>query len=114
MAAEDSPPIVKGVRISHPDRVLYPDQGITKLELARYLEQAAEWMLPHIENRLVSLVRCPEGRQKKCFFQRHAGAGLGGGFYELEVKDMPVTVAVDTNGENIHKVATIIPVTYSN
>ncbi|MFN4230400.1 non-homologous end-joining DNA ligase [Parvibaculum sp.] len=86
MAAEDSPPIVKGVRISHPDRVLYPDQGITKLELARYLEQAAEWMLPHIENRLVSLVRCPEGRQKKCFFQRHAGAGLGGGFYELEVK----------------------------
>lgn len=86
MASDQTSPIVEGVRISHPDKVLYPDQGITKLELARYLEKAAEWMLPDVENRLVSLVRCPEGRQKKCFFQRHAGAGLGDGFHELEVK----------------------------
>ena len=86
MAADTKPPIVAGVRISHPDRILFPDQGITKIELARYLEAAAEWMMPHLENRLVSLVRCPEGRQKKCFFQRHAGAGLGSGFHELDVK----------------------------
>lgn len=86
MASDTKSPTVEGVRISHPDRVLYPDQGITKIELARYLEKAAEWMLPHIEDRLISLVRCPEGRQKKCFFQRHAGAGLGSGFHELEVK----------------------------
>lgn len=86
MASDQKSPVIEGVRISHPDRVLYPNQGITKLELARYLEKAAEWMLPDIENRLVSLVRCPEGRQKKCFFQRHAGAGLGDGFHELEVK----------------------------
>ncbi|WP_293332371.1 DNA ligase D [Parvibaculum sp.] len=79
-------PVVAGVPISHPDRVLFPEQGITKIELARYLEKAAEMMMPEIEDRLVSLVRCPEGRQKKCFFQRHAGAGLGDGFQEFEVQ----------------------------
>lgn len=77
---------VQSVRITHPDRILFPEQGITKLELVRYLEKAADLMLPHIGNRLVSLVRCPEGRQKKCFFQRHAGAGLGDGFRSMAVE----------------------------
>lgn len=85
-ADKQNSPVVAGVRISHPDRVLFPEQGITKIELARYLEKMAEVMMPEIEDRLVSLVRCPEGRQKKCFFQRHAGAGLGDGFQEFEVK----------------------------
>lgn len=86
MPAETESGEVHGVRISHPGRILFPEQGITKIELARYLETAADWMLPYLENRLVSLVRCPEGRQKQCFFQRHAGAGLGEGFRELDVK----------------------------
>jgi bifunctional non-homologous end joining protein LigD len=86
MTAPSNSIVIAGVRLTHPDRVLFPEQNVTKLELARYLENAAELMMPHVENRLVSLVRCPEGRQKQCFFQRHAGAGLGNGFRTVEVR----------------------------
>jgi bifunctional non-homologous end joining protein LigD len=67
---------IDGVRLSHPDKVLYPEQGTTKQELARYYTAVAAWMLPHLADRPISLVRCPAGRQKKCFFQRHAGSGV--------------------------------------
>lgn len=62
---------VLGVRLSNPDRVLYPDQGATKLDLARYYEAVAERMLPFIAARPVSTVRCPQGRAGQCFFQKH-------------------------------------------
>ena len=67
--------VVAGVRLSHPDKVLYPEEGITKLDLANYYAQVAEWMLPHVMNRPLALVRCPEGAGKPCFFQRHPGPG---------------------------------------
>src|SRR5262249_22217928 len=52
---------VAGVRITHPDRVLYAPLGITKLGLARFYESIADWILPHLRSRPTSLVRCPEG-----------------------------------------------------
>jgi DNA ligase D len=67
---------VDGVRLSHPEKVLYPEQGITKRALADYYRAVADWILPHVARRPISLVRCPAGRQKKCFFQRHAGSGV--------------------------------------
>ncbi len=66
---------VAGVRLSHPDKVLYPKDDFTKLDLANYYEQVADWMLPHVKNRLLSLVRCPAGSGQKCFFQKHPGEG---------------------------------------
>ena len=63
--------IVANVPLSHPDKVLYPENGITKLDLAHYYERVANWMLPHVSNRLLALVRCPEGNAKPCFFQKH-------------------------------------------
>lgn len=67
---------VAGVRLTHPDRVLYPDQGVTKLHLARHYAQAAPWMLPHVTNRPLAVVRCPEGSGKPCFYQKHPPEGL--------------------------------------
>jgi len=64
------------VTITHPDRVLWPDQGITKLELARYYAAIASKLLAHAGNRPISLVRCPQGQQRQCFFQRHPGEGM--------------------------------------
>jgi bifunctional non-homologous end joining protein LigD len=78
---------VAGVRISHPERVLYQDPGITKLDLAQYLEKAAPRMLEHLGDRLVSLVRCPEGPSGTCFFQRHRGAGLSEAIGSVPVKE---------------------------
>jgi bifunctional non-homologous end joining protein LigD len=76
---------IAGVRLSNPDRVLYPAQGLTKRDLAHYLDVIGERMMPYVRDRLVSLVRCPQGRAKKCFFQRHGGAGLPDDFKALPV-----------------------------
>ena len=65
---------VAGVALSHPERVLYADQGITKLELARYYERIADWILPHLKGRPLTVVRCPRGAQQQCFYQRHPRA----------------------------------------
>ena len=67
---------VEGVRLSNPDKVLYPEQGITKSDLADHYVAVAERMLPHVAMRPITMVRCPTGRQKKCFYQRHAGSGV--------------------------------------
>jgi bifunctional non-homologous end joining protein LigD len=67
---------VAGVRLTHPDRVLYPDQAISKLALARYYEAIADWIVPHVADRPLSLLRCPEGQRGQCFYQKHAGQGV--------------------------------------
>src|SRR5204863_4535793 len=64
---------VAGVRLTHPDRVLYPPQGITKRDLALYYESIADWILPHVKGRPLTLVRCPEGAEKECFYMKHSG-----------------------------------------
>jgi bifunctional non-homologous end joining protein LigD len=66
---------IGGVRVTHPDRVLFPEMGLTKRDLIAYYEAVRPRMMPHIVDRPVSLVRCPQGRQRACFFQRHAGEG---------------------------------------
>jgi bifunctional non-homologous end joining protein LigD len=60
----------KGEELTNPDKVLYPDIGLTKAALAAYYDQVAEWMLPHLRGRPLTLVRCPEGYQD-CFYQKH-------------------------------------------
>jgi DNA ligase D len=72
---------IGGVCLTHPDKVLYPEQGITKRKLADYYIAVAEHILPHVVRRPLTLVRCPTGRMRKCFYQRHPGSGLPG---ELE------------------------------
>src|SRR4051812_3890927 len=76
---------VAGVTITHPDRVLWPDDGLTKVELARYYAAIAPRLLKYSGNRPISLVRCPRGQGKQCFFQRHAGEGLGEHVHSVKV-----------------------------
>jgi bifunctional non-homologous end joining protein LigD len=63
------------VTLTHPERVLFPDTGLTKIGLANYYAQIAEWILPHVKDRPLSLVRCPDGQAEKCFYQKHVGVG---------------------------------------
>jgi bifunctional non-homologous end joining protein LigD len=63
---------VAGVRISHPDRVIDKHTDTRKIELVRYYESVADWMLPHLRDRPVSLVRAPEDIGGELFFQKHA------------------------------------------
>ncbi len=78
-------PMFAGITLSNPDKVLFPDPGLTKLDLARYYEAVALAMLPCIINRPISLVRCPEGYAKECFFQRHAMKGMSTAIKEIHI-----------------------------
>jgi bifunctional non-homologous end joining protein LigD len=64
------------VRFTHPDRVYWPDVGVTKQNLADYYRAVWPYMAPHLVNRPLALVRCPDGTKGECFFQKHASAGL--------------------------------------
>lgn len=77
---------VAGVPITHPDKVLDAQSGLTKLQLAEYYAAVAENMLPHIADRPLSLVRCPEGSGKPCFFQKHIGMGVPKGIDSVPIR----------------------------
>ncbi len=75
--ADTDPSAVLGVRISNPDKRLFPASDLTKLELAHYYERIAPLMLPEVAHRPLTLVRCPVGDGKgKCFYQRHPDRGM--------------------------------------
>jgi bifunctional non-homologous end joining protein LigD len=67
----DGSDMVEGVKITHPERIVYESDGITKLQVARYYDEVARWMMPHAEDRPLSLVRCPNGASGHCFYQKH-------------------------------------------
>ena len=71
-AATDAPSSVAGVRISHPDRIIDRQTGARKIDLVQYYESVADWLLPHLKGRPVSLVRAPEDIGGELFFQKHS------------------------------------------
>jgi len=75
------------IRLTHPQKVLDEASGMTKQMLADYYWSIAEWMLPHIADRPVSLVRCPEGAGKPCFFQKHVNSMLPEGIGSVDIAD---------------------------
>jgi bifunctional non-homologous end joining protein LigD len=70
----ESSSTVAGVRISHPDRLIYPDLGISKIQIAQYYERIAQWIVPHVAARPLTLVHCPAGIAAPCHFLKHAKA----------------------------------------
>ena len=75
--AEIAAPAVSKVKISNRERVIFPESNITKGQLADYYAAVAPVMLPWVSSRPISLVRCPQGRAKKCFFQKHDAGSFG-------------------------------------
>jgi bifunctional non-homologous end joining protein LigD len=78
---------VAGVRVTHPDRVLYPQQGVTKKDLAEFYEQIADWVLPYVAGRPLTLVRCPEGQTGECFYQKHLTGSVPDAIRGVDVKE---------------------------
>jgi len=78
---------VAGVAISHPDKSYFPEAGITKVEVADYHERIAPWILPHIEGRPLSLVRCPDGWNRQCFYQKHASNSVNAAVDRIKVPE---------------------------
>jgi bifunctional non-homologous end joining protein LigD len=73
--------------VTHPDKVLDAESGMTKQQLADYYAVVADHMLPHIAHRPLSVVRCPDGIGKSCFFQKHVGMGLPDGVKSIPIKN---------------------------
>jgi bifunctional non-homologous end joining protein LigD len=88
IAAKTSEPLTHApVRLTHPAKVLDLESKLTKQQLADFYWAVAERMLPHIADRPLSLVRCPEGSEKPCFFQKHVNHMLPPGIGSVEVAD---------------------------
>ena len=79
-------PAKSGPKLTHPDKVLWPEEKLTKAGLAAYYETVADLALPHIAGRNLAIVRCPDGRTKACFFQKHASPKSK---EHLQIQDLP-------------------------
>jgi bifunctional non-homologous end joining protein LigD len=78
-------PTFAGITLSNPDKIYYPKAGLTKLDIARYYEAVASYLLRYVADRPISLVRCPEGIDGERFFQRHAMKGMS-----QAIKQVPI------------------------
>ena len=74
-----------GVRITHPGKVVDAQSGTTKQQVAEYYFAVSEYLLPHIADRPLSVVRCPDGIGKPCFFQKHVSSGLPPGVHTVSI-----------------------------
>ena len=86
--AEPAPAAPKvHIKVSSRDRVIFPESDVTKGELADYYAQVSPIMLPWAGRRPVSLVRCPQGRAKQCFFQKHDAGSFGDTVHHVDVTE---------------------------
>jgi bifunctional non-homologous end joining protein LigD len=81
------PPPTSGMTITSRDRVIFPEAKATKGDLADYYAAIAPVMLPHSARRPISLVRCPQGRGKKCFFQKHDSGSFGEHVHQVPIRE---------------------------
>jgi bifunctional non-homologous end joining protein LigD len=87
------------VRLTHPERILWPEGGITKQGLADFYAEIADWILPHIVERPLSLLRCPAGTAAKCFFAKHPWQGLDDSVTRVDVGEKePMLIIEDLAG----------------
>ena len=87
--------MVGKVRLTHPDRVYWQDVGVTKRDLADYYSKVWKWMKPHVTGRPISLLRCPDGAESQCFFQKHASAGIAAEFLHLTPEKGDKIISID-------------------
>lgn len=80
------PPELGRINLSSPNRIVYPELRITKLGVATYYAQVGSWMLPHVQGRPLSLLRCPDGIGGTCFFQKRPPKGVDS---SVEVLELP-------------------------
>ncbi len=86
---------IAGVRLTHPERIMWEETGLTKQGLAEFYSDIADWILPHVIGRPLSLLRCPSGVSEQCFFAKHPWHGLGVGIRRVDTGDDEPMLAID-------------------
>lgn len=74
-------------RITHPERIVFPQLAASKLDVARYYTTVTEWIVPELRGRPLSVLRCPDGMARACFFQKHLTANMGAHVRGVRIKD---------------------------
>ncbi len=87
LAASDKRPDRAGVTITNPDRIIFPGDELTKADLADYYAALAPLMMVDSARRPISLIRCPQGRAKHCFFQKHDSGTFGASVHHVPIKE---------------------------
>lgn len=82
-----APPVASSPHLSHPERLLYPDDGITKGDVARYYESVGVYIVPHLAGRPLTLVRCPEGIGESCFYMKHSRVWSPPGLRRVRIQE---------------------------
>jgi bifunctional non-homologous end joining protein LigD len=82
-----------GIAITNPDRVIYPEDGLTKKDLADYYAEIEALMMVDAARRPITLIRCPQGRGKHCFFQKHDSGSMGEFVKHIPIKEKDGEVA---------------------
>src|SRR6202521_3448269 len=67
------------IKVSHPDKVFWPEEGFTKLDLIEYYTAVFPYLSPYVKDRVLSLERCPDGMQGQCFYQKEMPKGMPAG-----------------------------------
>jgi bifunctional non-homologous end joining protein LigD len=93
--AKPAHPNGAAARLTHPERILWDEPGISKQGLAEFYTDIADWILPHIKGRVLSLKRCPSGVAAKCFFAKHAWHGLGPSLRRHDVGEKEPMMTLD-------------------
>jgi bifunctional non-homologous end joining protein LigD len=78
---------VAGIVVSNPDKKLYPEAAVTKRDLALYYAAVGDWMLPHLRGRPLTLLRCPNGWNDECFYQKKAEGGVNEAISRVEIEN---------------------------
>ncbi|MFY9378063.1 MAG: DNA ligase D, partial [Peptococcia bacterium] len=78
MKVKDNSIIIEGIKITNPDKLMFDEPEITKADIVRYYEMVAERMLPYVNYRVLSIVRCPKGISQSCFYKKHPGPNSKG------------------------------------
>jgi bifunctional non-homologous end joining protein LigD len=91
---------VAGVNITHPERVVYPDANVTKLMVAEYYASVADRLLPFIADRPLTILRCPDGVNSQCFFQKHVG--------RYKIPGIDVVMVDEGTGRNPYAIANTV------
>lgn len=83
-----------GFPLTNLEKMLYPEQDLRKAELIAYYARVAEWMLPHVAGRPLTLLRCPNGLDAPCFFQKHAKPGVPDAIRRIEITEQDGSTGV--------------------
>ena len=96
----DGSVMFEGVRLSHPDRALYAETGLSKQAVAQYYVDVARWALPHLAYRPLTIIRSTSGKGQRAFYQKHVGAGMPEQIkgYTVAGEDEPFPIIEDVSG----------------